>query len=88
MSHSKDTNTHTTFRVRTCALQAVVSMCRRITCRESVGRHVPAVGFVSFLVSFWLLAIACVNFKLFTFSHTFHRRMSDNEDIDVDSDVS
>eukprot|EP00063_Salmo_salar_P057629 XP_014032464.1 PREDICTED: protein max-like isoform X3 [Salmo salar] len=62
-------------------------MCRRITCRESVGRHVPAVGFVSFLVSFWLLAIACVNFKLFTFSHTFHRRMSDNEDIDVDSDA-
>uniref|UniRef100_A0A8C8CX37 Protein max n=1 Tax=Oncorhynchus tshawytscha TaxID=74940 RepID=A0A8C8CX37_ONCTS len=62
-------------------------MCRRITCRESVGRHVPAVGFVSFFVSFWLLAISCVHFKLFKFSHTFHRRMSDNEDIDVDSDA-
>ncbi|XP_070984550.1 protein max-like isoform X1 [Oncorhynchus clarkii lewisi] len=60
-------------------------MCRRITWRESVDRLVPAVGVAPFLISFWLL-------PRFVFNtppppHTFHRRMSDNEDIDVDSDA-
>ncbi|XP_024285843.2 protein max isoform X2 [Oncorhynchus tshawytscha] len=59
-------------------------MCRRITWGESVDRLVPAVGVAPFLISFWLL-------PRFVFKHspphTFHRRMSDNEDIDVDSDA-
>nr|XP_046222751.1 protein max-like isoform X3 [Oncorhynchus gorbuscha] len=60
-------------------------MCRRITWGESVDRLVPAVGVAPFLISFWLPPRFV--FKHPPPPHTFHRRMSDNEDIDVDSDA-
>ncbi|XP_061824939.1 protein max-like isoform X4 [Nerophis lumbriciformis] len=61
-------------------------MCRRITCEESVDRHVSAVAELRarFLLPLprFVLTAAC-----FLFRTRLYRRMSENDDIEVDSDA-
>uniref|UniRef100_A0A8D2ZXS2 Protein max n=2 Tax=Scophthalmus maximus TaxID=52904 RepID=A0A8D2ZXS2_SCOMX len=73
-------------------------MCRRIACGETVDRHVSAVAqppaqrrarMLSFAsgssLHFVLTAARFFSFSRTTFA--FHRRMSENDDIEVDSDA-
>lgn len=64
-------------------------MCRRITCKETVDRHVSAVG--KLRARFYYLppvvVALCFDSCLLSFFEPVHRRMSENDDIDVDSDV-
>lgn len=66
-----------------------LSMCRRITCRETVDRHVCAVA--DFRATFCYLppvvASLCLTAARFLFRTFSYRRMSENDDIEVDSDV-
>ncbi|XP_051942296.1 protein max-like isoform X3 [Hippocampus zosterae] len=65
-------------------------MCRRITCEVTVRRHVSAVSrashkiFLFFppLAAAFVLTAAC-----FLFAYPLYRRMSENDDIEVDSDA-
>ncbi|XP_061651461.1 protein max-like isoform X1 [Phyllopteryx taeniolatus] len=65
-------------------------MCRRITCEESLHRHVSAVSRAARKIFFilpplnaaFVLTAAC-----FLFAFPFYRRMSENDDIEVDSDA-
>lgn len=71
-----------------CAVDVFpVHVCRRITCGEAVGCHVSAVAefrawFYYLLPAFAILSISFSPSYLF-----FNRRMSENDDIEVDSDV-
>ncbi|XP_032356929.1 protein max isoform X1 [Etheostoma spectabile] len=64
-------------------------MCRRITCRETVDRHVSAVA--KLRARFYYLppvvAAICFDSCLFSFLVPVYRRMSENDDIEVDSDA-
>ncbi|XP_034419517.1 protein max-like isoform X2 [Cyclopterus lumpus] len=64
-------------------------MCRRITWRETVDRHVSAVAQLRdrfyYLPS--VVAALCFDSCLFSFLVPVYRRMSENDDIDVDSDA-
>uniref|UniRef100_A0A3B5BNH2 Protein max n=2 Tax=Stegastes partitus TaxID=144197 RepID=A0A3B5BNH2_9TELE len=64
-------------------------MCRRITCKERVDRHVSAVA--ELRARFYYLppvvAALCFDSCLFSFLVHFYRRMSENDDIEVDSDA-
>ncbi|XP_019725737.1 protein max-like isoform X4 [Hippocampus comes] len=65
-------------------------MCRRITCEVTVRRHVSAVSRASRKIFFifpplaaaFVLTAAC-----FLFAYPLYRRMSENDDIEVDSDA-
>ncbi|CAJ1073756.1 protein max-like isoform X4 [Xyrichtys novacula] len=63
-------------------------MCRRITCRGAVGRPVSAVA--KLCATFDLppvVAALCFDSCLFSFLISIYRRMSENDDIEVDSDA-
>nr|XP_046269514.1 protein max-like isoform X2 [Scatophagus argus] len=65
-------------------------MCRRITCRETVvGRHVFAVAQLRARYCYLppVVAALCFDSCLFFSPHTCYRRMSENDDIEVDSDA-
>uniref|UniRef100_A0A3B4TJC9 Protein max n=3 Tax=Seriola TaxID=8160 RepID=A0A3B4TJC9_SERDU len=66
-------------------------MCRRITCRETVDRHVSAVAELRAICYYLppVVAALCFDSCLFSFAilHFFYRRMSENDDIEVDSDA-
>lgn len=63
------------------------SMCRRITCRETVDRHVSAVAELRATFYYLRPVVAALCFDSCLFSFLTHRRMSENDDIEVDSDV-
>lgn len=77
-----------------CAVNVFPSMCRQITCSDAVvDRHVSPVAKAPCEICLVLdtrLLLYLVFFLLATrlpFSHFLYRRMSENDDIDVDSDV-
>ncbi|XP_037096525.1 protein max-like isoform X2 [Syngnathus acus] len=66
-------------------------MCRRITCKVTVHRHVSAVSRASRKIFIFILPPLAAAFVLtaacFLFAYPLYRRMSENDDIEVDSDA-
>ncbi|KAF3844759.1 hypothetical protein F7725_007922 [Dissostichus mawsoni] len=72
--------------------EAATALVRlRITCKETVDRHVSAVGKLRGRARFYYLPpvvpALCFDSCLLSFFVPVHRRMSENDDIDVDSDA-